>query len=351
MTESATEKQQPRTGHLSIYDTKLSVREEPDNGGRCGLPKGYDDDFRKTVFKRIIQQLNRLGYNMRQDEEHDKQYACLSRYHRIGNKGELQCYLNQSGRHIELEFYQDVYNIDREDGQGRYCFNKFERMPYLMRLEFQRTVNRLTKYLQNVFGYPLKEKTGKSAKCGPGALTAYEWIKQDWESCWHYSPEVGHRPISSDDNRKTADGHWLEHGQRCYTTDYSGRVITGIAYYNINNMWWVVTGKYDYENKASFEIYAVAPENIRQKRNERKRRRKLEALLSSAVNRMDYLKAHQIKRILFGDDPLFYIKKDNLYYGPNNSGYTDNKVDAGKYRESEIPKFPESRGLKIIPVG
>lgn len=344
-------KQQPRKGHLSLNDTSLIVFEEPDNGGRSGLPKDYESEFRKTVFKRIIQQLNRLGYNMRQDEEHDKQYACLSRYHRIGNKDELQCILKQTGRCIELEFYQDVYNIDRKDGQGRYCFNKFERMPYLMQLEFRRTINRLTKYLQNVFGYQLKTKTGKSAKCGPGALTAYEWIKQDWESCSHYSPEVGHRAISGDYNRKTADGQLLQHGQRCYTTDRKGRVITGTAYHNINNMWWVVSGKYGWDNKACFEIYAVAPENIRQKRNERLRRGRLESVLASAVKRMDYLKAHEIKRILFGDDPLFYIKKEGLYYRPNNSGYTDDKVDAGKYRASELPKNTEGSGLEIIPVG
>ena len=343
-------KQQPRTGHLYISDTRIGVWEEPDNGGRGGLPKGYDDNFRKTVFKRIIQQLNRLGYNIRQDEEHDKEYACLSRYYRIGNKGDLQCYLRQSGRSIELEFYQDVYNIDREDGKGKYCFDKFDRMPYLMQLEFRRTVNRLTNYLQNVFGYPIKSKTGKSAKCGPGYLTAYEWIKQDWEQCYHYSPEVGHRPITSDHNRKTADGQLLQHGQRCYTTDYKGRVIAGTAYYNINNMWWVVSGKYGRDNKSCSEIYATAPDNIRQKRNERRRRGRLESILSDAVKRMDFLKAHLIKSILFGAEPLFMIKKGGLYYGANNAGYTDSRTDAGKYRADELPKDPSSRGLEIIPV-
>lgn len=196
--------------------------------------------------------------------------------------------------------WQDVANITREDGDGRYEFDKEEKMPYLLRLEMERTRRKIRDYLCNVFaGYEFEIVKGKSVMRGPGHLTALEWIEQDYRNCYHYNQELGRR--GGDEyafNSKSADGGKVTHGAKVYTTDYNGRIIVGTAYYNINNMWWVVSGKYGLRNKASFEIYTSHPGDLKRKRNDRTRLNRLESEMKKAVAVMDFKRADALKPLL-----------------------------------------------------
>jgi hypothetical protein len=213
-------------------------------------------------------------------------------------------------------------------------------MPYLRRMEMERTRRKIRNYLCNVFaGYEFKTERcdGRMQKVGPKHLTAMEWLKGCYETSWHFKGDLSKYEIQ-DSNRKSADGSLINHGQRVWFFDYKGRAATGIAYYNINCMWWVITGKYDYTNEASFELFTTPPENIRVKRNTRRRRQRLEGELSKAIKTMNFERAALLRNIIFPEGDLYVVwhKGHKLYHGPGFSGYTTNIIDAGKFTADEV---------------
>ena len=203
--------------------------------------------------------------------------------------------------------WQGVNTPTRPDHGGRYESNKEAVAPYLLRLEMFRTRNRIRDYLCNVFsGYQFDPKC-YSIYPKPLQKTALEQIHARYAESWHFKGDWQAYLAKErwmDGNRKSADGVLLEHGQRVWLADRKGRIVTGIAYYNINNMWWVWLGKYDYTNEACFRLYTSAPGNLRTKRNGDLRRRRLEGKLSEAVKAMNYERAALLRDILFPPSEL-----------------------------------------------
>ncbi|MGP9696191.1 hypothetical protein ACT3UG_01130 [Halomonas sp. AOP27-A1-34] len=280
-----------RSGTVTFHDASLHVWEDP---GKEVLGE-WEQRFKKEVFKRIVQQLNRLGWKV------GPQYHIRTRNNaRFCRKGDLMADLHISGRHIELDFFQAINCPTRPDNEGRYESNKEQCMPYQLLLEMQRTRNKLSEYLCNVFaGYEFDsiKRDGRSEKRGPHALTAMEYVKACWASSWHFKGDTNAYEIR-DDNRKSADGQLIEQGQRVFYADCKGRMCVGTAYYNINNMWWVVSGKYGVSNEASLSLYVANPGCLRVKRNERQRRQRLERELAKAIKAMDFKRAQVLKDVL-----------------------------------------------------
>lgn len=341
-----------RIGTVSFHDASISIWEEPEGQARGE----WERQFKKDVFLRIAQQLRRLGWHTEVPADMVETYGQrFAEDHRYCRKGDLQGLLDLSGRHIEFQMWQDIANVSNSNG-GRYDFDKEQRMPYLLRLEMQRTRNRLNHYLCNVFaGYEFSssKSDGRSEKRGPGALTAMQFVEACWASSWHFKGDTSTYEIS-DHNRKSADGQLIEHGQHVYFPDRKGRICTGTAYYNINNMWWVVSGKYGVTNEASFYLYANNPGCLRVKRNERQRRKRLEGELSKAIKAMDFKRAQVLKEILFpADEPLYLIwhKGHSAWFAPDFNGYRSNTNDAGKYTRSELGSYLNENDLtKAVPL-
>ncbi|CAH1654998.1 Phage protein [Hyphomicrobiales bacterium] len=337
-----------RTGTINFGDAYLSIWEEGESpaGRRSGLSGEWEKKFKRDVFTRIVQTLNRLGWDCAPPpiKPHDvKHYGgtvarWASQRRRDCRKGDLFGELEISGRTIKLEMWQSVNTPTRPDHGGRYEPNKEAVMPYLLRLEMERTRRRIRDYLCNVFsGYEFRPP---KAEIGPDGITALEWIEQNYRESCHYNPKLG-RP-SGDEygyNNKSADGGHVEHGARVWFTDWHGRILEGVAYYNINNMWWVVTGKYDRRNVASFEIYTKQPDNLRTKRNGKVRRKRLEAEIAKAVGTMDFERAAILRDILFPGNPALFVvwhKGHCLYHCANFQGYTHDKDKAGRFTAREV---------------
>ncbi|WP_375191846.1 hypothetical protein [Marinobacter sp.] len=349
-----------RSGEVRLGDASLTVWENP---ARTSWEQWqqYERNFKRQVFKRIVQQLNRLGWSVEVPKDMIEQYSrSFAENHRYCRKGDLQGFLDLSGRCIKFEMWQDVANGENPNG-GRYDFDKEQRMPYLLWLEMERTRRRLGSYLCNVFsGYEFRtdRRDGRMNKLGPGHMAALEWLDGCYESSWHFKGDTSKYTIA-DYNRESADGAMLNHGQRVWFADRKGRVCTGIAYYNINNMWWVVTGKYDVRNEAASNLYIQCPENPRHKRNGRLRRDRLESELSKAVKSMDFHRAQVIKDILFPQPERLYLvwhKQHRCYHRSSFSGYTSDSVEAGRFTWDELGRFMPKGALmedelsKIIPV-
>lgn len=341
-----------RTGVVLFGDARIIIREEGisdarKQGGYEGEKK-WSHQFKSDVFKRVIQTLNRLGWACEIPEDYIKQYSLsFARNRRECSKGDVKGFLDLSGRCITFEMWQGVNTPTRPDHGGRYESNKEACAPYLLRLEMIRTKNKIRDYLCNVFaGYVFNDDPhdGRSAKCGTGALTAMEWLSGCYRSSWHFKGDNWDeykKQSCMTHNIKSADGVNLEHGQRVWFFDYNGRIATGVAYYNINNMWWIISGKYGHTNQASHAIYTSLPENPRIKRNNRIQRSRLEDELSKAVKQMNFERASVLRDVLFPKKEQIYLvwhKGHKAYHRSNFSGYTTNVNDAGKFTEYELSR-------------
>lgn len=353
-----------RDGVVSFGDASVSVWEEsiPSANSVDGFKKrdAWEAAFKRQVFARIIQTLRRIGWTVApwvDAEKYKSKGFALS--HRTCSKGDLQGELSVSGRAIKFEMWQDVTPLENPSG-GRYDFDKEKRMPYVLRLEMERTRRRIRDYLCAVFSdYTFDSKRRTICK-RQLQFTAMELIEQHYAESSHFKGDMaaylkgnGYDKLPSY-NCTSRDGKPIDHGKRVWFADYDGRIGEGIAYYNINSMWWVVTGRYDRRNISAGDIWAEPPENPRVKRNERQRRKRLEGLLADAVKAMDFDRAKALKGILWPEpEPLFHIIKEGSYFRPNYSGYTNNAVDAGKYTKAELKPYAdqiERGGLQAVPV-
>lgn len=330
-----------RTGVVSFGEASLSVWEEgiadARRAGGWEAAEAWERQFKRDVFARIVQQMNRLGWTV------GKQHYISDRNNRrFCQKGDLKADLEISGRHIELKMFQSINCPTRPDHEGRYESDKEGVMPYLMRLEMERTRRCIRDYLCGVMeGYTFDQKQ-RSIYRKPLARTALECIEEHYAGSWHFKGDwPGYLAKNSymDSNRESSDGVMLEHGQRVYFFDWHGRICTGQALYNINNMWWVVTGKYDYTNEASFKLYANLPSNFRVKRNSERRRKRLEGLLADAVKRMDFQRATVLRDIVFPKGERLFVvwhRGHQCYHRSNFQGYANDLVDAGRFTADEV---------------
>lgn len=351
-----------REGRVSFGDASVSVLEEGiraarDAGGYAGA-RAWEFAFKRQVFARIIQTLNRIGWTVG-PWERAKLYPAIALSNRTCSKGDLKGELSVRGRCIDFKMWQDVTPSENPNG-GQYDFDKEKRMPYVLRLEMERTRRRIRDYLCNVFeGYTFDSKHRSTYK-RPMQFTAMELIQKSYAESWHFKGDMpaylkknGYKELPSY-NCTSRDKSTIEHGQRVWFKDWGGRIGEGIAYYNINNMWWVVTGRYDRRNISAGDIWVKCPENPRMKRNQRQRRARLERMLADAVKAMDFDRAKVLKAILWPEpEPLFHIIKEGAYFRSNYSGYTNDAVDAGKYTKAELKPYADQiqRGtLQAVPV-
>lgn len=354
-----------REGLVSFGDASVNVWEDsiPSPSGPCGFKArdAWELEFKSQVFARIVQTLNRLGWTVERPaiNPHDvKHYGGpvarrATERHRNCSKGDLKGELEISGRTIKLEMWQSVNTPTRPDHGGRYESNKEGCMPYVLRLEMERTRRRIRDYLCSVFtGYTFAPP--RDPTMGLMGVTAEEKAAHDRRTTGHYKPALDRAEISMTSNAIARDGGTIEHGARVWALDHKGRVITGTAYYSLNNRWQIVTGRYGMTYAGTESIFTSPPENLRVKRNARERRRRLESELAKAVKAMNFRRAEALKNILWPTpEPLFFIMKGDAYFAPNYCGYRDNPVDAGRYTEAELRPYAgdiKSGTLRAIPV-
>lgn len=276
-----------RAGSVSFGDASLDVWEDtmPPLSGLDAHKKrdAWEAAFKRQVFARIIQQLNRIGWTVQKPPINPldvKHYGGLvarraTERHRDCSKGDLKGELRISGRTIEFDMWQGVNTPTRPDHGGRYESDKEGCMPYVLRLEMERTRRRIRDYLCNVFsGYEFKPTSGPVV--GLMGVTAEEKAAHDRRTSGHYRPALDRAEISMASNAIASDGGTIVHGARVWALDHKGRVITGTAYYSLNNRWQIVTGRYGLTYAGTESIFTSPPDNLRAKRNERERRRRPE---------------------------------------------------------------------------
>lgn len=330
-----------RTGKVVFHDASLSVWEEgileARNAGGYEGEKQWQRQFKRQVFARIVQCLNRIGWTV-SAWSRAEQYKAIALNNRSCHKGNLQAEMSLCGRHIEFKMWQDVQNVENRNG-GQYDFDKECRMTYVQRLEMERTRRRIRDYLCNVFaGYVFEP--ARDPKMGLLGITATQAAAHARRTSCHYVAELDHARIyPGSRNDLAADGGTIVHGSKVWAIDCKGRVITGTAYYRLNDNWHIVTGRYGLTSTHTGNIFTKQPDNLRIKRNAGTRRKRLEQELAKAVATMNFERAATLRDITFPGSPaLFNVwhEEHKLYHCAEFCGYTSDQSKAGKFTADEV---------------
>jgi len=303
---------------VRIHDAKIGIWQS----------NAQDPSFRSDVYAELIRQMRRRGWSIRLDPRIHRNHRVLSANHRLGARGTLRCAIAISGRVVELDFWSQTSPQINRNGR-RYDFGRMASMHQLDRLRIELEFKRICAWLETLAPITVSRSADRD-------IPAMERIAKSYAESWHSDKTLG-RPICKYEyNRKAADGVLLEHGQTVWFPDRKGRIARGTAYYNINNMWWVVAGGQLF-NEGSLSLFTAPPSDLRVKRNERARRTRLEDELALATRRMHFLRAEMLKRVLFGTDATFMIwaRDHNAYYRAQYAGYTTDVISAGKYTQAE----------------
>ncbi|PLR99541.1 hypothetical protein [Bacillus sp. T33-2] len=200
---------------------------------------------KQETLDKIFKLLRMRGFNIQADQRILEEYPILANTHWEGSKGNLLFKANIYPAGFQLEFYQEVVTENRHGGY--YDFDKFKKMPYLIKCEFIIT----RKYISH-----LLELEGYINKTEPEFMYAADKVMNRIKSCWHYKEgkELPDYEIPSY-NARDKDDKQIYNGQVKYFRDHKGRLKRGTVYHNINNMWWVLLNKYEYTNVASFQLF------------------------------------------------------------------------------------------------
>lgn len=303
---------------IRIHDSSIGIWQED----------ARDASFRTDIYAVLIRAMRSRDWSIRRDPRIWHHYRSISADRRMGARGTLCCSIEITGRVVKVEFWSVTAPQDNRNGR-RYDFDKMTRMSYLDRLRVELEFERICRWLETLA--PVK-----ASRSAEHHLAPMQRIEKRYAESWHTDKALGHPHWNYDYNRKSSDGMLLEHGQTVWLADRKGRIIRGRAYYNINNMWWVIAGG-KLLNKGCHAVYASPPADLRTKQNERERRTRLEQQLSVAVARMDFRRAEILKGLLFGGEPAFLIwaRDHHAFYRSQYAGYTTDRINAGKYTKAE----------------
>ena len=223
--------------------------------GTIGIWREHVDERVRETYDEIRMMMMNDGWSFHQDPEIKKRYKLISDDHHAGHKRGI-CFLSSiNGRHIEFKFYEPVIR-DNPNG-GQYTYAKMKKMPYLLRLKVQVALNKIVAYLA-ANGYVDHSKT--YPEDGLAAI-----MKHRQELCDFKGKDFYQRERQSY-NVIDADGKEMFDGDVRYFWTYSGSLHRGVVYRNINNMWWVHTGPYSYQNIANFKLFTWTPAMGRRRR-------------------------------------------------------------------------------------
>lgn len=282
-----------RSGRINIQDAHLSIWEEDVD----------QDTLKKEVMLKVCNEMHKWGWGIHvpYDDYADGQFGKkvsrrFAETHRKGIRNGLECEVSVSGRCIKFEFWENIIDHTHENSNGgRYIFDKESKMPYLTRQRCLATKLKLVRYLQKHWGY---EVSDKSKPIIEKRISAHELITTDNRQCWHYKEELDRRDWNIDSNRKSADGQLLDEYMTVYARGYDGRWIKGVTRYNINNMWWIVVGKWERKNIACFDIYVEKPEDLHVRVSNRVAERRIVQHQKRCIDNKYFIKAHHLEQKL-----------------------------------------------------
>lgn len=227
---------------FTVWGTSLAVR--------------GDKEISHPTFISMLDMMNGRGFTIGSDPHIDRNYSLLSKDHFAGSKGDLLFVAEKYNCGAKIEFYQEI-NVENRNG-GRYDFDKFDKMSYLLQKRFLVEIKHMEHFLMS---------EGYSCDTEPVLKTSHDKIFHELNSpSRHWSSEN-----LPDYNALDKDGKRISNGEVKYFRDRKGTLMRGTVYHNINNMWWTILNKDTYRNLACFELFDLTtkPENSVRKLSKR----------------------------------------------------------------------------------
>lgn len=238
---------------FKVYDTSLLFYKDD---------KEKDNYIHYKLLEKVFESMRTRGFEIEIDPETLKHYSSIAKDYFYGRKGDLEFKANRYPTGFEIKFYQNA-KTEHKAG-GYYDFDKFKKMPYLIRLHYTSEINKIIKFLKSQ-GY--KNITPTNCK------TAEDKVKQHLVKSWHHPENDMNFNLSDLDgttceyeyNNKDRDKKIIHNGDTKYFRDYNKYLCRGNVYHNINNMWWVIINDSECHNVASFELFDLTDEDRKYK--------------------------------------------------------------------------------------
>lgn len=231
------------------------------------------------IMHKLLNFMKSRGFDIGRDPEIQKHYKCLNKDHWYGRKDNLEFTANRYPRGFKIEFFQNI--VFENSNGGKYDFNKFEKMPYLIKLLWINETTKMGKFLEGLGITNDTEITYKLAE---------DIVKKDFIDSWHHPQKNMSFNLTDLDgitceysyNNTDRDKKTIYNGQIKYFRNWNGRLMRGKVYHNINNMWWVIVNSTKRTNVASFDLFDPTEEDfkVRKKARDRKPEEYLEKLES-----------------------------------------------------------------------
>jgi hypothetical protein len=295
-----------------------------------------------NLYQSVCKYFKRRGFKVGKDEEMFKNYKIIAKNHKYGIKNGLEFNSEFYPRGFKFEFYQN--EIFKNTSGGKYDFDKYEMMPYRLKLTYRNEVLKLASFLQKKgINVVIKRR-----------LTDIEKILEDEQSNTHIH---GGNINSLDDIGKYMESDYGRYdrtqnstdrnkkqivcGETKYFYDYNNILSRGVVYHHINNMWWVIVNGKRY-NISSFSLFDYSPELTRRKKLSKEQQiNRMEEALRYWESKKQYQKCirlnNSIEKLKSGEKTYrVWSIKHNSWWGPNNNHYTSNISQAGVYLEQNI---------------
>lgn len=212
-----------------------------------------------AVMNRLINFMRTRGWKIDTDKTVSK---CIRRDFRCGRKGNLEVKAERFPAGFSFEFFQNINFVNPYGGY--YDFDKFEKMPYLIRLEFRNELCHMVAFLHSILS-DLTDVTPPEFVLAEDKIK-YDYITSGWRDFHKTMAEFSLSDLDGQTtesyNNKDRDGKVIFNGQVKYFRDFSGHLARGKVYHNINNMWWVIVNREKIRNIADFELFDLTPEDL-----------------------------------------------------------------------------------------
>lgn len=101
----------------------------------------------EKLYLNICEHFKRRGFKVGRDEEAFKNYPSISKGCKYGFKNGLEFKSKPTGAGFVFNFYQNIF-FENPNG-GEFDFNKYEKMPYRLKLTYRNEMLRLAKFLES----------------------------------------------------------------------------------------------------------------------------------------------------------------------------------------------------------
>ena len=209
------------------------------------------------ILHRIFNLLRDEGFEIVNDPKVSKK---IRKDHFYGRRENLEFVASRFPAGFDIDFFQNV--VFENPNGGVYDFNKLQKMPYIIRLQWTKYVKKII-YLVNLLE-DLEDKTEFPYRL------AEDQIKARYVKGWHHEQTDMNFNLSDLDGREQPtyngldrDKKVLRNGDVKYFRHWNGYLYRGRIYHNINNMWWVIVDKYTVRNVAAFDLFDLAPQDYR----------------------------------------------------------------------------------------